>query len=93
MIDYVRYEHNRAVRYRLQRDGTVSFGDHNSVDYCLSDSVDQEVLFGTTLTLLVDSVTGSNHNTFSKRVAEASQRRDDGGILLYMDLICALSTN
>lgn len=84
-IDYVRYEINIAVQYRLHSDGTVSFGNRNSVDYCLSDSVDLETLFGTTLTLLVASVKESNYNTFSKRVAEASRK----GIVLHMDL-CTL---
>lgn len=72
-IDYIRREENVVVKYRLLSDGAVKFGDHNDVDYYLSDSVDIEVPKGKILTIEVASVKEINYNTFDKRVAEAGE--------------------
>jgi hypothetical protein len=84
-INYVREEDDGVRKYRLNQNGTITHPNVNSVDYCLSDSVDLKVVSGTTLTLEVASVKDANYNTFSKRVAEAGNK----GIELYMDL-CTL---
>jgi hypothetical protein len=84
-IKYVREEDDGVRKYRLNQNGTITHANVNSVDYCLSDSVDRKVVSGTTLTLEVASVKDTNYNTFSKRVAEAGYK----GMELDMDL-CTL---
>ena len=81
-INYVREEDDGVRKYRLNQNGTITHANVNSVDYCLSDSVDLKVVSGTTLTLEVASVKDANYNTFSKRVAEAGNK----GMELDMDL-------
>jgi hypothetical protein len=84
-INYVREEDDGVRKYRLNQNGTITHANVNSVDYCLSDSVDLKVVSGTTLTLEVASVKDANYNTFSKRVAEAGNK----GMEVVMDL-CTL---